>query len=120
MSANPTCRICINEKNQIIGEHVELATGYFSRLRGLLGRKGLDEGAGLLLSPCSAIHCFGMKFIIDAVFLDLEYRVVAIFPDMKPAAIASHHQARHVLELRAGAARQHNIQIGDQLVIVSD
>jgi len=101
----------------LIADQVELAKKFLPRLRGLLGRKSLDEGEGLLLSPCSSIHCFGMRFPIDAIFLDKQYRVVAIHPNMKPGAMASHRQARYVLELKAGDAERHGIEIGEQLQV---
>ena len=101
----------------LIADQVELAKKFLPRLRGLLGRKSLDEGEGLLLSPCSSIHCFGMRFPIDAIFLDKQYRVVAIHPNMKPGAMASHRQARYVLELKAGEAERHNLEVGEQLRI---
>jgi len=58
-----------------------------------------------------------MKFAIDAIFLDKDYRVVAIHPDMNPGATASNRKARYVLELKAGEAAKHNIQVGEQLRI---
>lgn len=93
-----------------------MADSFWTRFRGLLGRSGLEEGEGILISPCSSIHCLGMKFAIDAVFLDKEYRVVAIHPEMKPGAVASNRKAKHVLELKSGEATRHNIQIGEQLI----
>lgn len=107
-------------KAEVIGNRIFIADGFFSRLKGLLGRKGLDEGEGLLLSPCSSIHCWGMRFPIDAIFLDKQYRVVAIHPNLKPGSMASHRQARYVLELKAGEASRHNIQIREQLVVATD
>lgn len=101
----------------LIADQVELGKRFLRRLRGLLGRKSLAEGEGLLLSPCSSIHCFGMRFPIDAIFLDKQYRVVAVHPDMKPGAMASHRQARYVLELKAGDAERHGIEIGEQLQV---
>jgi len=112
---NSVCMVLRGEKNRIIGNRIEVASGFWSRLRGLLGRKSLDEGEGLLLSPCSSIHCFGMRFSIDAIFLDKQYQVVDISPDMKPGSMASHRQARYVLELKAGEAKRHKIEIGEQL-----
>ena len=100
-----------------IGNRITVADGFFSRLRGLLGRSGLEDGEGLLISPCWSIHCFGMKFAIDAVFLDKDYRIVSIHPDMKPGAMASNRKARYVLELKAGEAARHDIQVGEQLKI---
>ena len=107
----------INRYDQIssIGSRIELANGFFTRLKGLLGRTGLAEGEGMLLSPCSSIHCFGMKFSIDIVFLDRNYQVVGIKENMLPGSRASSRKARHVLELKAGEVERHSIKIGEQL-----
>jgi len=84
-------------------------------LRGLLGRSSLAAGEGLLISPCRSIHCIGMKFPIDAVFLDQDYRVISVHSDLRPGAMASDLKARHVLELKAGEAVRHDIQVGEKL-----
>lgn len=103
-----------------VGHRIAIADSFWTRFRGLLGRSGLDEGEGLLISPCWSIHCFGMKFAIDAIFLDKDYQVVSIHPSLKPGAMASNRKARYVLELKAGEAARHNIQIGEQLRIEPD
>lgn len=110
--------IClINRGLQVctIGTRVELADGFFSRFKGLLGRTGLQEGEGILLSPCSSIHCFGMKFPIDVIFLDRNYNVVDLKRNMQPGSHASCRKARFVLELKAGEIEKHKLQIGQQL-----
>lgn len=117
MSADKRFQALHVYESEPIGNQIEIADKFWPRFRGLLGRSGLNEGEGILLSPCSSIHCLGMKFSIDAIFLDKEYRVVAIHANMKPRAMASERKARHVLELKAGEAAKHNIQIGEQLRI---
>mgnify|MGYP003736108927 FL=1 len=112
-----SCSAVTSNRLTCIGDRIETADSFWARFRGLLGRSGLEEGEGLIISPCSSIHCFGMKFAIDAIFLDKDYRVVAVYPDMKPGALASNRKARHVLELKAGEAARHNIQVGEQLRI---
>lgn len=107
----------ISSKNINIGDRIAIADKFWDRFRGLLGRPGLEEGEGLLISPCWSIHCFGMKFAIDAIFLDEDFRVVSIHPDMKSGAMASNRKARCVLELKAGEAARHNIQVGEHLII---
>lgn len=107
----------ISSKSANIGDRIETADNFWSRFRGLLGRSDLGEGEGLLIYPCSSIHCFGMKFVIDAIFLDKDYRVVAIHSNLKPGAMASNRKARYVLEIKAGEAARHNLQIGEQLRI---
>lgn len=111
------CSAISNRGVTKIADRIEIADNFWSRLRGLLGRDNLATSEGLIISPCSSIHCFGMKFAIDAIFLDKDYRVVAVCADMKPGAMASNRKARHVLELRAGEAARHNIQVGEQLRI---
>lgn len=53
-----------------IAWRVVVADRWWSRLRGLWGRAGLEEGEALVLSPCSAIHTLAMRFPIDVLFLD--------------------------------------------------
>ena len=61
-----------------------LADRPWTRLRGLLGRKGLDADEGVLLRPVGAIHTMFMRFPIDAVFLDREYAVVKVVENLRP------------------------------------
>lgn len=46
-----------------------------TRRKGLLGRAGLNEGEGLWIVPCEAVHTFRMKFALDLVFVDRKLRV---------------------------------------------
>lgn len=103
-------------ENLVLAESVEIADTFFTRLRGLLGRDALPEGRGLLLSPCSAIHCSGMRFAIDAIFIDKANRVLEIRDGMKPGERAARHGAKKVLELPAGAAAAKSLKVGDLLI----
>jgi len=89
-----------------IAEHVRLANRFGSRFLGLMGRRSLGCGEGLLLENCSSIHCFFMRFPIDAVYLDREFRVVGT-ETVAPWRVGHlFHGARHVLELSAGTAAE--------------
>lgn len=73
------------------------------RMRGLLGRTSLDTGCLMLLSPCGAIHTFGMKFAIDAVFLDSHMTVVKTVRSIPPCRIVwGGLRAKSVIEAQAG------------------
>lgn len=41
-----------------------------------------------MISPCNSIHTFGMRFSIDAVFLDRHGKVLALKPDVRPGRLA--------------------------------
>ena len=95
------------------------ARGYFARLRGLLGRT-IPEGGGMLLTPCNAIHMIGMRYAIDAIYLDKEGRVLRADEAVQPGRICPMQRgARHVLELPEGSIKRHSIQLGDRLEVTS-
>ena len=85
------------------------------RLRGLLGRSPLLAGEGLLLSPTRSIHTCFMRFPIDVVFLDRDWRVIHIAREIMPWRSAAARRARAVLEIRAGDAARRGLEVGDVL-----
>ena len=111
------CCVIDQSTKKIIAANIEVAAKFILRLRGLLGRKTLSPGEGMLLWPCHSIHCFGMRFSIDVVFLDHQYRVTNIKNNLTPLSMASDKQAKGVLELVAGEIKKHGIKVGDQFII---
>ena len=91
------------------------ADKYILRLRGLIGRK-IDNGQGLILSPCHQIHTFFMKYSIDAIYLDQEYRILRIDSAITPGkTYKSEKHACHVVELTANSAKTNKLKPGDIL-----
>jgi uncharacterized protein len=86
-------------------------------MRGLMGRRGLPAGEGLLLSPAPSIHTAFMRFPIDALFLDRELEVLEIVERLGPWRIAVKRGARAVLELPAGEAARCGVLVGDRLAL---
>ena len=72
------------ETVEIGGVTAEVARGLWERLRGLIGRRDLPPGRGLLILRCNAIHTFFMRFPIDAVFYDRQDRVVRTVRNIRP------------------------------------
>src|SRR3989304_6591334 len=97
-----TCRALNRTKGTVIAEHVSVSDCLWSKFWGLMGRRALPENSGLLLTPCSSVHTFFMRFPIDVVFLDRERRVVKIVPAMKPWRTALGGGGREALETPAG------------------
>ena len=65
-------------KGQVWVEHVEVASGMFDRMRGLLGRCVLPIGHGLLIKACGSVHTVGMQFPIDVIFIDRAWQVCRV------------------------------------------
>lgn len=93
--------------------HIWIAGSFFERLRGLLFRKPLTAEEGMVLIPCSSIHTFGMRYAIDAVFLDADCRIISIVRALPPRRVRSASGAKMVLELAGGGAA--DMKEGDQL-----
>ena len=110
--------VLVNARSaQTIASDVELAVTRAERRRGLLGKEGLDASAGLMISPCWAIHTTFMRFPIDVVFLDRGGRAVRIVRDLAPWRIAIAPRAQAVVELPAGRLRTRDVRIGDELYL---
>ncbi len=104
-------------KDTVVAKDVRVAGGIWSRFWGLMGRRALPEGSGLLLTPCSSVHTFFMRFPIDVLFLDRERRVVKLVPAMRPFRMALGGGGREALELGAGEAARAGVEAGDLLEI---
>ena len=72
------------ETVEIGGVTAEVARSFRARLKGLIGRRGLPPGRGLLILRCNAIHTFFMRFAIDATFYDSHGRVVRTVRNIRP------------------------------------
>jgi uncharacterized protein len=88
-----------------------------ARMRGLLGRSGLEEGECLLITPANSVHMLFMRFAIDVVFVDRDMVVRKIVEALKPWRMAGCLGARSALELPAGAASRHGITVGERLAL---
>ena len=94
-----------------------LAETPLTRLKGLLGRKGLEQGEGLL-RPAASIHTFFMRFPIDAVWVDRDLNVLKVSPDLGPWRTAACKGAKGVVEMAAGEAERVGLSAGDKLTLV--
>ena len=86
----------------ILAREVELATNFFSRAKGLLGRSSMSPEKGLLIRPCNSIHTFFMQFPIDVIFLNRRNEVLKILRNLPAGRITwPDWRAYQVLELAA-------------------
>jgi uncharacterized membrane protein (UPF0127 family) len=114
--ASPATYTVFNQdRGRSLGTRISVAGTSQARRQGLLGRKSIHPEAGLWIAPCEAIHTFGMKTVIDVVFLDRHNRVSKLVSNLKPGRIAICLKAASVLELASGNVVQSETRVGDQL-----
>ncbi|MGH3132186.1 MAG: DUF192 domain-containing protein [Gaiellaceae bacterium] len=107
------------EDGRIVCERCVVADRAHRRMRGLLGRRRLNPGQGMVLRPAFAIHTHFMRFPIDAVFLDSDQVVIAIEHSLRPWRTASCRGAREVVELAAGECERRGLEVGDRVAWAS-
>jgi len=104
-------------KDTSLGDQISKADTGVTRLFGLLGKRKLEAGTGLLIVPSSGVHTFGMLFPIDIIALDRGMRVRGVWEKVGGFRLAGlSWKTRSVLELPAGTIRESRTEVGDQLV----
>jgi uncharacterized protein len=113
-----TVRVLNTTKGTVLGGRVGVADTSLSRMVGLLGRRSMEAGTGLLIMPSQAVHTIGMHFPIDLVFVDKRFRVIHVQRSLVPYRLSGlHWRASCVLELPTGTIAETRTSIGDELLI---
>ncbi len=104
-------------KNTCLGQEIMQADGYWKRLQGLLGKKELKLGEGMLLIPCKAVHSISMRFSLEVIYLDGSNRVIHIMT-LRPNRFGPYiRHAYQVLELPVNAVSNSRTAVGDLLTM---
>jgi len=107
--------VLVGERGQVVCECCQVADGFLTRLRGLLGRSRLDRGAGMLFEPGNSVHTIGMCFPIDVLYLDRDLTVLKVVQRLRPWRLSACRRAHVVLELAAGECERLALAVGDRL-----
>ena len=105
----------VRSDGAIACERCTVADRMLSRMKGLLGRKDLSTGEGILIRPAPSIHTFFMRFPIDVVFLSRQGDVLKIAERVAPWRARSCRHSYAVLELAAGEAGRRGLAVGDRI-----
>ncbi len=107
---------------KVILNEVEIAKRFWNKAKGLMFRRELPEGRGLLMvfekENEPGIWMLGMRFPIDLIFLNAQMQVIDIRKNIKPMKINPKswkvyfpkEPAKYVLEVRAGFAEKQKIK----------
>ncbi len=107
-------RIINKTKDFVLAEEGHFANTMFTRIKGLLGKKALPIGQALILARCNSIHTMFMKFPIDVLFVDKDYRVIKIITSFAPFRISGIYlRASFTIELPAGIVESSSTSVGD-------
>lgn len=103
----------------VLANSIELANTFKKRLKGLIGRHGLNCGEAVILYPCNSIHTFFMKFPIDVLFVDKEAVVLKTMENIKPFSLSPRITNSYmVVELPAGRLAATGTTAGNHLEII--
>lgn len=110
----------INTKNdRLLADRITVASKFLSRLRGLMGKPGLEKGEALIILPCKSVHTFFMRFDIDVVFLDRDCVVLHTIENMKPYRWSSFISKSYmVVEMPAGVLSATSTRVGDKIKLI--
>jgi len=105
-------------KGTVLANEAEMATTFWRRFVGLMGRRRLEPGHGLVIEPCRSVHTFFMRFPIDVVYIDRTSIVVKVVPGLAPYRMSATLGPAHaVIELPKGAIDQSRTEAGDVLAL---
>jgi uncharacterized membrane protein (UPF0127 family) len=93
---------------------VDKADTFWSRFKGLMGRRDLGD-VRFWFPRCASIHTCFMRGNIDVVFLDEENVVVSLHPDVRPWRFVNARNAASALELSTGGILGLTLRVGDEV-----
>ena len=113
--------VCVKNSSRegtVIGNRIQIADSFLDKFFGLMGRRHMLFGTGLLLQPCSSIHTCFMSIPIDVLYISKDRKILAIDKVLEPWRIGTiKFGTSMVLELPPGTAAASGIEVGDQLAI---
>ncbi len=103
---------------KVVLERAELAESFLRRMKGLLGRKELAPGRGMVIRPCRSIHTLGMAFPIDVGFADESGRLCLVVENLPPGRLGvSARDAHYVIEAPVGTFAAAGVRPGDRVAL---
>ncbi len=117
-----TVRIVNLANGQEIAARAVVASSFWARGRGLLGRKSLPAGEGLVIESCRQVHMFFMAFPIDVLHVKrqspAEGEVTRILHSIRPNRIGPWvRRSDYVIELPAGTAARTGTEQGHRIAL---
>jgi hypothetical protein len=121
MLAAPETRFALRHgrSHAAIATRLEAAFDSAARRRGLLGRTSFEPEAALIIAPCSAVHTFFMRMVIDVVFASRDGHVLKTYSRLPAWRVAWALRGFAAIELPPGTIEARDIGKGDRLVLIA-
>ena len=105
------------EGKLLICDKVLTADNFFKRLCGLIFKKPLKKSEALLIEDCKSIHTLGLRYSIDAVFIDGEGEIITVFENIRPWRFMPYvGRANAVIEFKGGFIKEMSLCVGDRIL----
>ena len=120
---NGTCpraavRIVNQSRGTTLASRVAIATSFWARAIGLMGRRHLPNDFGLVIRPCCGVHLLFVFMALDVLHVDRDGRVLRIV-SLKPWQVGPIvHESRWAVELPAGTVARTMTRLGDTIALV--
>ncbi len=92
--------------------HALYAQYPWERMKGLLGKKELNEEELMIFPKTNSIHTFFMSIPIDVVYLDVSKHIQKIVHHLMPGRLSSSKKTFYTLEMKADSAQKLRLQQG--------
>lgn len=103
-------------REKVLLREAEVAGNLLARMKGLLGRKELPRGCGIIIRPCNSIHTIGMRFSLDVAFVGRDGRVLKVMENMPPGRLSPMVRgSAYVIEAGSGEFEKAGLAPGDEL-----
>lgn len=113
-----TMRVYNVTRGTTLATAVEIASNPWQRFWGLMGKRSLPDGGGLLIRPCNSIHMFFMRMPLDVLHCGASSPdgdpVLRVLAGIKPWRVGPIVRgSKYVLELPTGAIERTGTQVND-------
>jgi uncharacterized membrane protein (UPF0127 family) len=122
------------KNHKVIADKCYVAESFLDRLRGLIGKSGMNSGEGMFFPRCNDIHMWFMRIPIDVVFVRpatgdqghsyvagevRTYEVTRVCESLKPWKLlpVRNGRATETIELPVGTIQGCDICLGDRICI---
>jgi uncharacterized protein len=111
-------KVCVVSSGTVMASELRWARSAADRTKGLIGVDALPSGTAMVFEPARQVHTFGMRFPLDVVFCDRDWRVVHVVRSMPPRRLTRLvWRARLALELSGGSLPE-EVKVGESLELV--